>query len=169
MDPNMYSTRRSERLAALTAAIDAFLAQDVDGLSDVALTEEALELQPQLDRLHGGWLQRLAAVDARGAAGAEQDRQFGSTASWLRVRLRMAATTATTAVRTARALFRGPLPASGAALCAGELSAAHAEVLAARPLPAPNPAIHDAEPTLLDAARRLDPSGLRQVVTHVAY
>src|SRR4029453_10400997 len=69
MDPNLYSTRRSERLAALTAAIDAFLAQDVDGLSDVALTEEALELQPQLDRLPGGWLQRLAAVGARGGRG----------------------------------------------------------------------------------------------------
>jgi hypothetical protein len=169
MDPNMYSTRRSERLAALTAAIDAFLAQDVDGLSDVALTEEALELQPQLDRLHGGWLQRLAAVDARGAAGAEQDRQFDSTASWLRVRLRMAATTASTTVRTARALFRGPLPASGAALMAGELSAAHAEVLATSTLHVPDQAIQAAEPTLLDSARRQDPTGLRKVVTHLQY
>jgi hypothetical protein len=169
MDSNTHSTRRSGRLAALTAAIDAFLAQDVDGLSDVALTEEALELQPQLDRLHGGWLQRLAAVDARGAAGAEQDRRFGSTASWLRVRLRMAATTAATQVRTARALFRGPLPASGAALMAGEISAVHAEVLAASTLHVPDQAIQAAEPTLLDSARRLDPTGLRKVVSHLQY
>src|SRR4029453_11790733 len=90
-------------------------------------------------------------------------------AGWLRARLRMASGAATTAVRTARALFRGPLPASGAALCAGGLSVPHAEVLPASTLHAPNHAIHDAEPTLLEAARRLDPSGLRQVVTHVAY
>jgi hypothetical protein len=169
MDSNTHSTRRRERLAALTAAIDAFLAQDPVGLTDAALAEDTQALRPQIDRLEGGWLQHLAAVDARGAAGAEQDQQFGSTAAWLRARLRMAATTATSRVRTARALFRGPLPASGAALCAGEISVAHAEILAASTLHAPNHAIEDAEATLLDAARRLDPSGLRKVVTHVAY
>src|SRR5512132_3690213 len=169
MESNTHSTGRRGRLAALTAEIDAFLAQDLDRLTDAALAEEILELRPQIDRLEGGWLQHLAAVDARGAAGAEQDRQFGSTAAWLRARLRMAATTATSQVRTARALFRGPLPATAAALCAGELSAAHAEVLAASTPHAPDHAINDAEATLLDAARRLDPSGLRKVVTHFAY
>src|SRR4029453_9580830 len=119
--------------------------------------------------LEGQWLKELAGVDARGEAGAEQDCQFGSTAGWLRARLRMAATTATSQVRTARALFRGPLPKSGTALGAGDISAAHAEVLATSTLHAPNHAIHDAEATLLEAARRLDPSGLRQVVTHVGY
>jgi hypothetical protein len=81
----------------------------------------------------------------------------------------MAATTATTTVRTARGLFRGPLPESGTALCAGEISAAHAEVLATSTLHLPDQAVHDAEPTLLDAARRLDPSGLRKLVTHFQY
>src|SRR4029453_17375740 len=119
--------------------------------------------------LEGQWLKELAGVDARGEAGAEQDCQFGSTAAWLRAGLRGGATPATRQVRTAGALFRGPLPDSGAALCAGDISAAHAEALATSTLHAPNHAIHDAEPTLLDAARRLDPSGLRQVVTHVAY
>jgi hypothetical protein len=110
MDSNTHSTRRRERLVALTAAIDAFLDQDLDGLTDAALAEEILELRSQIDRLEGGWLQHLAAVDARGAAGADQDRQFGSTAGWLRARLRMASGAATTAVRTARALFRGLCP-----------------------------------------------------------
>ena len=169
MDSNTHSTRRRARLAALTAEIDAFLAEDLDGLTDAALTEEILELRPQVDRLEGGWLQRLAAADARGAAGAEQDRQFGSTAAWLRVRLRMAATTAATQVRTARALFRGPLPETGTALCAGEISVAHAEVLAAGTKDLPDHVAMDAEPTLLDAARRLDPTGLRQIVTHLEY
>jgi hypothetical protein len=169
MDSNTHSTRRRARLAALTAEIDAFLAEDLDGLTDAALTEEILELRPQVDRLEGGWLQRLAAADARGAAGAEQDRQFGSTAAWLRVRLRMAATTAATQVRTARALFRGPLPETGTALCAGEISVAHAEVLAAGTKDLPDHVAMDAEPTLLDAARRLDPTGLGQVVSHLQY
>src|SRR4029453_8874516 len=95
--------------------------------------------------------------------------QSASAASCRRPRLRMASGTATTAVRTARALFRGPLPATGAALCAGELSAAHAEVLATSTLDLPDHVVADAEPTLLEAARRLDPSGLRQVVTHLQY
>jgi hypothetical protein len=158
-----------DELDELTALLDRLEARDLDRLTGAARTERILRLRPLADRLEGQWLKELAGVDARGEAGAEQDRQFGSTAGWLRVRLRMAATTATTAVRTARALFRGPLPDSGAALCAGEISAAHAEVLAASTLHAPNHAIKDAEPTLLDAASRLDPSGLRQVVTHFAY
>ena len=54
---------------------------------------------------------RLAAVDARGAAGAEEGVQAGSTAGWLRARLRLGAGAATSLVRTARALFRGPLTA----------------------------------------------------------
>jgi hypothetical protein len=169
MDSNTYSIRRPGRLAALTAAIDAFLAEDLDGLGDTALAEELLELRPQIDRLQGGWLKRLAAVDGRGAAGAEEDRQFGSTASWLRARLRMTTGAAATAVRTARALFRGPLPESGTALCAGEISATHAEVLATSTLHLPDHSVAEGEATLLDAARRLDPTGLRQVVTHTEY
>ena len=69
-------------------------------------------------------------MDARGAAGAEDDVVVGSTAAWLRGRLRMGASAASSAVRTARALFRGPLVATAQAVCAGQLSAAHARVLA---------------------------------------
>ena len=111
MDSNAHSARRPGRLASLIPEIDAFHGQDLDGLTDAALVEEALELRPQEERLQGGWLRRLAAVDARGAAGAEQDQQFGSTAGdcgVLRARLRMATGTAAAVVRTARALFRGP-------------------------------------------------------------
>ena len=67
MDSNTYSTRQTGRLAALIAEIDAFLDQDLDGLPDAALVEEALELRPQVERLEGSWLQRLAVIDARGA------------------------------------------------------------------------------------------------------
>src|SRR4029453_10455936 len=133
MGPHTHSTQDpfgpADDLAELSALLDRMAARDLERLTDAARAERVRGLRPLADRLQGQWLKELAGVDARGAAGAEQDGQFGSTAAWLRVRLRMAATTATTAVRTARALFRGPLPASGAALCAGELSVAHAEVL----------------------------------------
>jgi hypothetical protein len=106
-------------------------------------------------------------VDARGAAGAEHDLQAGSTAGWLRRRLRMGAGAAHHSVRTARALFRGPLAATAQALTDGELSPAHATVLAAGTQDLPAHLAAEAEPVLLDAARRLDPPRLRQAVGHL--
>jgi len=63
-------------------------------------------LRRLLDRLDGHWLKEPAGVDARGAAGAELGQDVGSTAGWLRSRLRLGAGAASSAVRTARALFR---------------------------------------------------------------
>ena len=181
MNPNTYSISGSSRpadrhppqppdeLDELTALLDRMAARDLDRLTGPARAERVQRLRRLADRLDGQWLKELAGVDACGEAGAEHGVQFGSTAGWLRARLRMASGTAATAVRTARALFRGPLPATAEALCAGEISAAHAEVLAASTLHLPDHVIEDTEPTLLDAARRLDPTGLRQVVAHLQY
>src|SRR5918993_153200 len=108
-----HSTRRSDELAALTAAADGLAAQDLDRLPDAALAAQVLELRRLLDRLEGQWLQQLAVVDGMGAG------------------------TASSSVRTARALFRGPLTGTAQALTDGELSVAHAQVLAhgTQPLP----------------------------------
>jgi Domain of unknown function (DUF222) len=157
-------------LTALAAAVDTLAAQNLDGLdglTDAVRAERVLVLRRLLDRLEGHWLQELAAVDARGAAGADQGLQAPSTAGWLRGRLRMGAAAASTCVRTARALFRGPLAATGQALTNGEFSVAHATVLAhgTHDLPAQTAAA--AEPVLLEAAHRLDPAALRRVVTHL--
>ena len=53
----------------------------------------------------------------------------------------MGAGAASGAVRTARALFRGPLAATAQAVCDGEISPAHARVLASgtRDLPRMSP------------------------------
>jgi hypothetical protein len=99
-----------EPLAALTAAVDDLAAQDLTGLPDAVRAERVLILRRLLDRLEGHRLRELAAVDARGAAGADQAIQAPSTAGWLRNRLRMGAGAASNSVRTARALFRGPCP-----------------------------------------------------------
>jgi hypothetical protein len=120
-----------------------------------------------LDRLDGQWLKELAGVDARGAAGADQDQQVGSTAAWLRGRLRLGAGAATGAVRTARALFRGPLTQTAAALTDGAISVAHASVLAHGTRDLPDHLAAEAEPVLVEAAAQLDPPRLRRVIGHL--
>src|SRR5918994_3923030 len=135
MDSNTHSTQPPSQdpdwLAALAVVADQLATQDLNRLTDAALAAQVLEFRRLLDRLEGHWLHQLAAVDGRGAAGAEADQQIGSTTAWLRNRLRLGARTATSNVRTARALFRGPLTKTAHALVGGELSVAHAQVLAA--------------------------------------
>jgi Domain of unknown function (DUF222)/HNH endonuclease len=167
MDSNMYSNRPPDWLAALAAAVDGLAAQDLAGRSDAARADGVLVLRRLLDRLEGHWLKELAAVDARGAAGADQDQQVGSTAAWLRARLRIGATAAAGCVRTARALFRGPLAGTAGALTDGEISPTHAAVLAHGTHDLPAHTIAEAEPVLVEAARRLDPPRLRRVVAHL--
>jgi hypothetical protein len=121
---------RLDGLAVLAAAVDGLAAQDLDGLCDAALASQVLALRGLVDRLEGHWLRQLAAVDGRGAAGAELDQPAPSTASWLRTRLRLGASAAASSVRTARALFGGSLAGTAEALTGGVLSPAHARVLA---------------------------------------
>ena len=120
-----------------------------------------------MDRLEGHWLAELAGVDARGAAGADHGVQAGSTAAWLRSRLRMSAGAAASCVRTARALYRGPLTQTGQALTEGAISPAHAQVLAHSTQDLPAHLAAEAEPVLVEAARRLDPPRLRRAVAHL--
>src|ERR687897_1511293 len=173
MDSNTHSTPPAGRhpdgqpddLAALAAAADRLAAQDLNRLPDAVVAERVLRLRQLLDRLEGLWLKELAGVDALGAAGAEQGQQAGSTAAWLRNRLRLG--TGSSAVRTARALFRGPLTATAQAVCDGELSPAHAQVLATGTHPLPDQVTVEAEPVLVEAARRLDPPRLRRLLGHL--
>jgi hypothetical protein len=173
MEPNIHSSvgpgagGRSDWLVSLTAAVDALDAEDLTGLPDATLAEQLLELRRLVDRLEGQWRQRLAAVDARGAAGAEQGIQVGSTAAWLRRRLHVGAGAAASLVRTARALFRGPLTATAAALTAGEITTAHAAVVAHGTRDLPAQVVAEAEPVLVEAAGRLDPPRLRRVLDHL--
>jgi Domain of unknown function (DUF222) len=167
MDSNTHSTSAPAGLGALAAVVDELAAQDLGGLADGVLAERVLALRGLMDRLEGHWLGELADLDARGAAGAEQGVQAASTASWLRARLRMGSGTAAGLVRTARALHRGPLTATAQAVAAGELSPAHAQVLAAGTHDLPDHLAADAEPVLVAAARRLDPPRLRRAVAHL--
>ena len=176
MDSNIYSANEAAvavepvGLEKLEAAIQDLASHEVDALPDGVAAARVLALRRLLDRLEGHWLGELAAVDGRGAAGAEDDTQPApSTASWLRNRLRLGKGAARQAVQTARAVFRGPLAGTATALAAGELSAAHAAVLAAGTSDLPPHTAMEAEPVLLEAARRLDPPRLRRLVAHLQY
>ncbi|HEX3212394.1 MAG TPA: DUF222 domain-containing protein, partial [Actinomycetota bacterium] len=100
-------------------------------------------------------------------AGAEEGVQVGSTAAWLRSRLRMSPSAAASSVRTARALFRGPLTQTGQALLAGQLSVAHAQVVASGTQDLAAHTTAEAEPVLVEAARQLDPGRLRRLLGHL--
>jgi hypothetical protein len=139
--PTRPSVGPSAGFAAFTAAVEELAARDLSGLTDAVRAERVLGLRRLLDRLEGHWLQELAGVDARGAAH--------------------------TSVRTARALFRGPLAATAQALTNGELSVTHAAVLAHGTQDLPAQVAAEAEPVLVEAARRLDPPRLRQVIGHL--
>jgi len=167
MESNTDSIREPGGLALLTAAVDALAAEDLTRLPDGEAAARVLVLRWLLDRLEGQWLRELAGVDGRGAAGAEDGTPADSTAGWLRGRLRAGHTQAGGWVRTARALFRGPLGGTGRALATGELSVTHAAVLACGTHDLPPGTVADAEPMLLEAAGRLDPPRLRRAVAHL--
>jgi hypothetical protein len=180
MDSNTHSTPGSggrpagpaaglpdDGLAGLMREPNELAVQDVQGLSGAARTQRLLAWRQQLDRQEGLWLKELAAIDAGGLAGADRGEQAASTAAWLRNRLRMSVSAAHSAVRTARALFGGALPETAAALCAGEISPAHAKVVADGTQDLPDHVKLAAEPVLLETAGRVDPPKLRQVVEHL--
>jgi hypothetical protein len=175
MDSNVYSIEEPPAvepvgLDRLEAAIQDLAGQDLDTLPDGVAAARVLALRRMVDRLEGHWLQELAGVDGRGAAGANTNQQpTPTTARWLRNRLRLGKGAARQAVCTARALYRGPLTGTAQALANGEVSAAHAGVLAAGTADLPAHTTMQAEPVLLDAARRLDPPRLRRLVGHLRY
>jgi Domain of unknown function (DUF222)/HNH endonuclease len=167
MDPNIQSIEQPDGLGLLTAAVAALAAQDLTQLADGEAAQRVLALRNLLDRLEGHWLRELAAVDGRGAAGAEEGAHADSTAGWLRGRLRAGRRQASGWVRTARALYRGPLGGTARALAAGDISPSHATVLAHGTADLPPGTAAEAEPVLLATARRLDPPTLRKVLTHL--
>jgi Domain of unknown function (DUF222)/HNH endonuclease len=83
------------------------------------------------------------------------------------VGLRLGAGAAAGFVRTARALFGGPLTGTAQALTEGSISAVHASVLAHGTRDLPDHRCAEAEPILVEAACRLDPPRLRRVLGHL--
>jgi hypothetical protein len=168
MDSNTHSMQQPSGIGLLAAVVEELAAEDLDALPDSEAARRVLVLRRLIDRLEGHWLRELAGVDGRGAAGADHGTPAESTAGWLRHRTRMGHPDAHQRVRVARALHRGPLAGTAKALATGQLSYPHAAALTRSTQELPASTTAAAEPVLLEAARRLDPPGLRKVVGHLA-
>jgi Domain of unknown function (DUF222) len=163
MESNTHSMEWSGGSGLLAAAVDQLTAED----PDAEAAQRVLVLHGLIERLEGVWLRDLAGVDGRGAAGTDHGTPVESTAAWLRNRTRMGHTDAHHRVRVARALHRGPLAGTAQALADGDISYPHAAALIRATQHLPSQTVAQAEPVLLEAARRLDPPRLRKVVGHL--
>ena len=150
-------------LVAAEAALEALAHHDVAGLPGAHLAQRLLRIQRLTHVLQSALLTTTAAFDASGAW--ERDGAVGAV-GWIRARAQLPAGVARAQVRDARVL-RDHLPIASAALAQGAISLAHVKVLTAvceknehRRL-----TIQQAEPVLVEAARSVDPTAFRQVVT----
>ena len=129
--PSTGPGRESDWLAALAAIADGLASRDLDGLREAVLVELRLEARRRLDRLDGHWHKELAGVDGWGAAGrGSRDSRSGSTAGWLRNRLRRSGSAASQGRPDGPGPVPGPLTETARAVSDGELSVTDAEVLA---------------------------------------
>ena len=155
------------RLAAFGAlaaqvGVAALAAADPQQLADAALGEGIVALGTVGGQLEAQRLRWLAVFDGRGAGAGDRG---GSTAGWLGWHTRQGPRHSARIVRLARSLHR-QLPATHAALAAGDISVGHADVLAQGTDDLPEDIVAAGEPTLVEAARRLTPHQLRAAVLH---
>jgi hypothetical protein len=155
------------RLAAFGAlaaqvGVAALAAADPQQLADAALGEGIVALGTIGGQLEAQRLRWLAVFDGRGAGAGDRG---GSTAGWLGWHTRQGPRHSARIVRLARSLHR-QLPATHAALAAGDISVGHADVLAQGTDDLPEDIVAAGEPTLVEAARRLTPHQLRAAVLH---
>src|SRR5829696_1636602 len=158
---------RPDRLAGLPAVVEGLAAQDLDWLSDTEPAEDILERQRQADHRHGQWLRRLAALDAPGGR-RRRPRPAGALNRQLAAHPAPGWARGGPQHRPDRpGPVRWPLVETADALPSGQISPAHARVLAHGTRQLPDHVAADAEPVLVEAAARLDPPLLRQAVGYL--
>ena len=145
----------------LDPMLDRLFAVEVAGLPDSALAADLVGLRVAVSRLESEFARRLVVFDRRGAAGVTG---AVSTAAWLRQACRLSAGEASERVRTARVLA-DDLAVSADALAGGDLSYAHARVLASAAGELPAESLPTVEPILVEAARGA--AGLRLSLIHI--
>jgi hypothetical protein len=149
-------------MSNLASAVDELLALDADAMAGPALLAEIEEIARQRNRLDAAYMRLLQCADRTGAALADH----GSTQAWLRTETRIAPTTAYRDVRLARDLA-DHLPATTAALADGDITVAHAQLIAGMRPTVSDQVATKVEPHLVEHARRCDPPATRQAVQHV--
>lgn len=148
-------------VAAGQGAVDRLSATDLGRVPHETLAETVVALRRLADRIDAEWMRWVREFDRRGAAAEEGAL---STAAWLRERCHLQHGTAADRVRVARALER--LPVTGAAFAAGDLSYAHARVLAGAPTPSTRAQYAEIEPVLVQAASQRTPREVQGLVDH---
>jgi hypothetical protein len=148
--------------AALAAALDGLLGDDLQGLSDGELAVAVVELRRQQARLAAVVAEATAAFDARQVHAADGAR---SAADWIAVHARIPRAQAGREVREARRLRA--MPATRAAFRAGDINPAHVGVLC-RLAGHPRAGKHftEGETHLVDHARELRFDDWQQLADH---
>ncbi|MFN2557944.1 MAG: DUF222 domain-containing protein, partial [Nitriliruptorales bacterium] len=152
-----------EALEALEHVVEMLARADLDLLDDRGLLEHTVGLDRQLTKMAAQRARRLWAVDERDAY---REDACVTTASWWRWRTRRDHGEASQQVRTAERL--GWLDDTRQALEVGEISPAHAEIIAAAAIPRRREAIIDHEPTLVSLARDATPREVAVACRHIA-
>ncbi len=148
----------AEPLAELAGVVDRLGQEDLQLLPAACLGDDLRAIRCAIDRLEAEFSRRLERFD--GDQGWVPDGN-ASTAGWLSEQCRISRSTAWERVRQARRL--GELPGTAEAFAAGEISQAHVGVITRAAEQVGSEALRDAEPILLEAARRLDARRLRYV------
>ena len=149
---------RRRGLRLLLQAIEELKRTEVDTVATEALGDELVQLRDAIDRLEAEFTRRLRRFDqCRGA------RQCGatSTVAWLRSRCRLSAAAAMQRTEIAQKL--PDLPDAQAQFESGGIGLSHAAVLARVVTDLGKDAARLASPALLDAAKEIDPTGLRTI------
>jgi Domain of unknown function (DUF222) len=148
-------------MSGLGSAIDELAAEDLDCTPTAALADDLVELARLEERIHAEWMRRLAVFDAR--RGSDDDDVL-STQCWVRRQCRLTPGAARERLSVARRLRE--LPATATAFAAGEIGYGHVRLLSAAAGAVDGAVWAESEPILVDAARSLDPSGLRKAIAH---
>lgn len=148
-------------MSSLRAAVDELAAEDVHELAASVLAADLVELNTQIARLQADRTRRLAAFDA--TRSWEADGSL-SCAAWLRAKCRIAPGAAAEQVRVARRLRQ--LPETEAAFSDGAIGYDHVRTVVHAVADIPAEKVAEAEPLLVEAARKLDPKNLGKACAH---
>src|SRR5690349_20399221 len=151
-------------LQMATHALDQLEREDPASMPSVALGQEIEGLFAILNRTAAAISRRVAVFDrTRGCAAYDAH----TTAAWLRQRVRLAPNAASEQVRVARQLDQHP--EASRAFAAGEVGFAHAQVITRVLEDAPAEVAPEAEPALVDVARRSDAYRLGMLTRHLRH
>ncbi len=147
-------------MSELRSIVESLQSEALADLPDARLEEDFSELHRAVELLEAERLRRLAEIDRRGLVARDG---YLSTTAWLAHTQRMTWGSARMQTRMARALDEMPLAIE--AIRRGEVSWSAASVLVDARTAHPE-AFREAEPTLVDAARRLGVCDLQKAVAY---